>query len=263
MPKKDPDAVHRAIPANGKGRDAEIVQTFINKQLKHLNVDKQIAVDKQNGPETSTAAYEVAKAMGAGPNNLKALKAGRIPESAQRLIRGRPKTKAEKNATAHRKRYRIRLRKRYARTLQQRALDVAESMVGVMEQGGNNTGPIVDKIILSNGGYIGEPWCGDGMAFCYRTAGSKAVTRNWASVRLLSGVAGISYTSSPKPGDLVRFTFDHVGMFVKDNGDGTITTIEFNTGASGAVSDSSTGGDGVYKKIRSKSLVADYLHVSR
>lgn len=147
--------------------------------------------------------------------------------------------------------------------LRLKALKVAENMVGVMERGGNNTGPIVDKIIKANGGVIGEPWCGDGMAYCYRLAGSKAVQRLWASVRALLGLFGIRKTSSPKPGDLVRFTFDHVGMFVRDLGDGSIETIEFNTGASGAVSDSATGGDGVYRKVREKSLVNDYLRVTR
>lgn len=147
--------------------------------------------------------------------------------------------------------------------LRDKALYVAEGMVGVMEEGGNNTGKVVNKIIQANGGVIGEPWCGDGMAYCYRLAGSKAVQRLWASVRALLGLLGIRKTSSPKPGDLVRFTFDHVGMFVRDLGNGEIETIEFNTGPSGAVSDSSTGGDGVYRKRRAKYLVNDYLRVTR
>lgn len=147
--------------------------------------------------------------------------------------------------------------------LRLKALAVAEGLVGVMEQGGNNTGPIVDKIIKANGGVIGEPWCGDGMAYCYRLAGSKAVQRLWASVRALLGLFGIRQVSTPAAGDLVRFTFDHVGMFVRDLGNGEIETIEFNTGASGAVSDSATGGDGVYRKVRSKGLVNDYLRVTR
>lgn len=142
-----------------------------------------------------------------------------------------------------------------------RAHTVAVSLLGVMEHGGNNTGDAVSKIIRENGGYGPEPWCGDFVAYCYRHAGSKRVTRSWAAVVLLRGVLGITATSPPRTGDLVRFTFDHVGLFEKDNRDGTITTIEGNTGASGAVSDSSTGGDGVYRKIRSKSLVRDYLHV--
>jgi hypothetical protein len=132
-----------------------------------------------------------------------------------------------------------------------------------MEVGSNNAGAKVTEIIRANGGGGPEPWCGDFVAYCYRLSGSKAVTRNWAAVRLLRGATGVTGTRNPRRGDLVRYSFDHVGMFVRDRGDGTIETIEGNTGASGAVSDSRTGGDGVYRKIRSKSLVKDYLRVHR
>lgn len=152
--------------------------------------------------------------------------------------------------------------KKATEPLRLKAHAVAEGLIGVMEEGGNNTGAQVGKIIRANDGYIGEPWCGDFVAYCYRLAGSKAVQRAWASVSALGGLAGVERTSSPRKGDLVRFTFDHVGMFEEDNGNGTITTIEGNTGDSGAVSDSKTGGDGVYRKIRDKSLVADYLHIA-
>jgi hypothetical protein len=153
--------------------------------------------------------------------------------------------------------------KRETQTLGERAHEVAVGLIGVMEEGGNNVGKTVEKIIRANGGVPGEPWCGDFQAYCYSLAGSRLVQRGWASVSMLGGLAGITRTTNPKVGDLVRYTFDHVGMFEKDNGDGTITTIEGNTGASGAVSDSTTGGDGVYRKVRDKSLVADYLHVTR
>jgi hypothetical protein len=153
------------------------------------------------------------------------------------------------------------------KTLRDRAYSQACALIGVMKSGGNNRGPMVDKIIRANGGAGPEPWCGDGMAYCYRAAGSKAVTRAWAAVRLLAGVLGIKRTSKPQRGDLVRFNFsragmDHVGMFVRDRGDGTIETIECNTGPVGAVSDGN-GNDGVYRKVRSKVLVADYLAVTR
>lgn len=156
----------------------------------------------------------------------------------------------------------VSVRKKQLDTLQKRALRAADALVGVMEQGGNNTGPMVDKIIKANGGDIGEPWCGDFIAYVYRQAGSKAVTRSWASVRALSAVAGVKRVGTPQPGDLVRFKFDHVGMYVKEAGM-FIETIEGNTGASGAVSDSKTGGDGVYRKRRAKNLVNDYLRVTR
>lgn len=177
---------------------------------------------------------------------------------ARRPLRGYHRARA-KNAAA----VKVLLGLISKQPLRDKALYVAEGLVGVMEQGGNNAGPMVEKIIHANGGSTGEPWCGDFVAYCYRLAGSKAVSRSWAAVRLLRGLLGIKATATPLPGDLVTYTFDHVGMFVKDNGDGTITTIEGNTGASGAVSDSTTGGDGVYRKVRDKSLVDDYLRVSR
>lgn len=154
-------------------------------------------------------------------------------------------------------------REHQATSLGDRAYKVARGLIGVMEEGGNNRGRMVSKIIRSNGGSGPEPWCGDFVAYCYRNAGSKSVRREWAAVRLLYPLVGIKQTGQPRKGDLVRFTFDHVGMFVKDLGNGRIETIEGNTGASGAVSDSKTGGDGVYRKVRPKSQVKDYLRVTR
>jgi cell wall-associated NlpC family hydrolase len=131
-----------------------------------------------------------------------------------------------------------------------------------MEHGGNNRGAQVEAIIKANGGDVGEPWCGDFVAHCARTAGSTAVTRAWASVRALRTIAGVHPTTKPTPGDLVTFTFDHVGIYVGNHGN-EIETIEGNTGSSGAVSDSANGGDGVYRKRRAKSLVHEYLHLTR
>lgn len=150
-----------------------------------------------------------------------------------------------------------------AATLADRAYAEASRLVGVMEQGGNNVGTGVERIIKEGGGLRGQAWCGWFCAAVYKRAGSKAVDWHWGAVRLIPDAVGVARTSSPRRGDLVRYNFDHVGMFVKDNGDGTITTIEGNTGASGAVSDSKTGGDGVYRKVRSKGLVRDYLRITR
>jgi hypothetical protein len=147
--------------------------------------------------------------------------------------------------------------------LRERAYKVATSLVGVMEQGGNNMGPMVTRIIRENGGSGPEPWCGDTMAYCYRHAGSHSVSRPWASVRLVGTLLGIRRTSTPQRGDLVRFTFDHIGMYVRELEGGMVETVEGNTGAAGAVSDSATSGDGVYRKHRPKTLVHDYLRVSR
>jgi len=156
-----------------------------------------------------------------------------------------------------------------SKPLRERAHDQAEKLIGVMEQGGNNVGPQVSALIRNVGGTPGEPWCGDFMAYVYKLAGSKSIDRNWAYVPWMSRIAGVQKVDQPKLGDIVRFEFtgdqtpDHTGMFEKDLGNGTIQTIEGNTGARGAVSDSKTGGDGVYRKVRSKSLVKDYFRVTR
>lgn len=157
------------------------------------------------------------------------------------------------------------------RPLATRAFQYAEGLVGIMEQGGNNVGPEVSKLIRAAGGSPGEPWCGDTVIVCYRNAGSKAVNRSWAAVRLML-TPGVRRTSNPVQGDIVRYTFDHTGLFAHwcdangkpcpKNVASHLLVIEGNTGASGAVSDGN-GSDGVYKKVRDRGLVSDFLHVTR
>jgi hypothetical protein len=152
--------------------------------------------------------------------------------------------------------------------LRQRALDEAKQLIGVMEQGGNNQGKKVMEIIRANGGTGPEAWCGDFVAYCYRKAGSATVTRPWAAVRFLGRLTGQRIIKrAPKPGDIVVFKFDHTGLLVKQyktiTGKRKILTIEGNTGASGAVSDSKTGGDGIYLKRRDLSQVKHFVRVLR
>lgn len=144
--------------------------------------------------------------------------------------------------------------------LGERAYRQAVLLLGVHEQGGNNRGPVVSRIIRENNGVVGEPWCGDAVAYWYRHAGSKAVTRSWAAVRNML-TPGVRRTNRPVRGDIVRFTFDHTGIFSKDLGNGEIETIEGNTGRQGARADGVA--DGVYRRRRRKDVVRDYLHVTR
>ena len=147
--------------------------------------------------------------------------------------------------------------------LRVKALAEAKKLIGVMEVGGNNMGAKVLEIIRANGGTGPEPWCGDFVAWCYRRAGSKVVQRAWAAVRYLGFLTGMKIVKTPLPGDIVCFTFDHTGIYVRDLGGGQIETVEGNTGRTGAVSDSATGGDGVYLKRRPKSQVSRYVRVTR
>jgi hypothetical protein len=150
-----------------------------------------------------------------------------------------------------------------AEPLRIRALDRARLTLAqhVFETGGNNRGPKVEAIIKYAGGDVGEPWCVDFVIDCYGHAGSAVVKPGYPRAVRSMNTGGTTVTSSPQPGDIVRYTFDHTGIFEKDNGNGTITTIEGNTGSAGAVSDGN-GSDGVYRKVRGKGLVADYLKVA-
>jgi hypothetical protein len=163
-------------------------------------------------------------------------------------------------------------------TLQQEALAEARRCIGIMEHGANNSGADVLRIITENGGNGPEAWCGDFVAHCYRVArrnlGKPPVkTRLWAAVRMLGRVPGTRFVKRPRGGDIVTFTFDHTGI-VETYCDAMghranrrnathLRTIEGNTGRSGAVSDSTTGGDGVYRKVRPLGLVAHYVRVDK
>lgn len=182
----------------------------------------------------------------------------------------------ERVAVAERKRaqndveYARRVLKRHPakKPLRERALAEALHLCGTLEVGGNNTGPVVDKIIRANGGVIGEPWCGDFVAYCYRLAGSKMVTRSWAAVRLLLAGSTVKHHENVRPGDIVRYDFNgpgslsHTGLFVKWTLFGkAFQAIEGNTGTGGARSDGV--GDGVHLRTRSVSSVHDFRRVSR
>ena len=158
--------------------------------------------------------------------------------------------------------------------LQERAYANAANLLGTMEVGGNNCGPVVNRIIKANGGAGPEPWCGDFVAYCYRLAGSLAVKgpqRLFAYVPWMIRVTGVKKTTSPIRGDIVRFNWnpgdgesDHTGIFERWAVAGrTFYALEGNTGKDPNVSDSSGGGDGVHRRLRSMTLVDDFLHLSR
>ena len=102
-----------------------------------------------------------------------------------------------------------------------------------------------------------QPWCGYFVMWC-----AKQVKLNLPNcVYTLAGAAGFqgkglwSNAATTKPlkgGEIAFFNFpggesvDHVGIVIKDNGDGTVTTVEGNTSVSGS---QSNGGE-VCEKIR-------------
>lgn len=144
------------------------------------------------------------------------------------------------------------------------ALENARREIGVREAGANNHGVRVEWFqtfdSLPGEGYA---WCNSFADAMFETAGRPLVeTYKSAGVELtLARAIQLGWVVTvPQPGDLVVFTFSHIG-FVDEVHPSYLITIEGNTGSTGAVSDSTSGGDGVYRKARSLSLVRAYIRV--
>jgi hypothetical protein len=105
------------------------------------------------------------------------------------------------------------------------------------------------------------PWCGSFVMWCAKEAGVKVPN----TVSTMAGAAAFkklgtwtdAAVAKPEPGDIVYFDFmdggapiEHVGIVVKDNGDGTVTTMEGNTAGPKKKSGSQANGGEACKKIR-------------
>ena len=64
-------------------------------------------------------------------------------------------------------------------------LKEAKSLIGVREQGGNNRGPVVDRIIREAGGVPGQAWCSYTLIYIWRRCsvphkGVNGMAMSWA-----------------------------------------------------------------------------------
>jgi hypothetical protein len=134
-------------------------------------------------------------------------------------------------------------------------LDIATKEIGTVEIGDNHTK--YGKFT----GHDGQPWCGSFVMWCANETKIKipnvvytpAGVTGFQSIGRWSNAA----TSKPKPGDIVFFDFveggapiEHVGIVVKDNLDGTVTTIEGNTSPEHKAKGSQANGGEVAQRIR-------------
>lgn len=153
----------------------------------------------------------------------------------------------------------------------QRALIAAAAAeVGVRESpAGSNRGPRVDEYQradwLKGEGYA---WCAAFVCWCVaRAAGEKPsftlplTAGAWDFEQWARGkygpVPGWRIIGDQEPirtGDIVIFTFSHIGIAETDEISGTIETIEGNTNSAG-----SREGDGVYRKTRRRSQIRSAL----
>jgi len=134
-------------------------------------------------------------------------------------------------------------------------LEIANGEVGYIE------GPKPNQTKF--GAFTGhnfQPWCGSFVMWC----AAKSDVKIPNCVYTPAGVAGFqgkgqwanAASAKPKPGWIAFFDFpggekiDHVGIVVKDNGDGTVTTIEGNTSPEKKAKASQANGGEVCIRIR-------------
>jgi CHAP domain len=105
-----------------------------------------------------------------------------------------------------------------------------------------------------------QPWCGSFVMWCAAQIGFKGMPNcvyTPAGVTIFQGQGRWSNheTAKPQTGDIAFFSFDgkgteHVGIVIKDNGDGTVTTIEGNTSPDSKPAGSQANGGEVCLKTR-------------
>lgn len=118
-------------------------------------------------------------------------------------------------------------------------------------------------------GMNGTAWCGIFVSYIYAKAGAQlekiGFSKGYAGCP--TAVAHFKETNqcvskeNVKPGDIVFYDwnkdgkYDHTGIFLKDNGNGTFDAIEGNTG----VGNDSNGGE-VMQRTRSYAIVEVFVH---
>lgn len=146
-------------------------------------------------------------------------------------------------------------------------VDIAEREIGVEEVDGSNTGIRVDeyKAATNLPPHESWPWCAAFVCWVVREA-MKAAGGNYTFQRPTTAGAWAfeawskaqdDSTDTRKPhggdikaGDIVIFTFSHIGIAVEDAAGGFVKTVEGNTDAAG-----SREGGGVFAKSRSLSKI--------
>lgn len=152
--------------------------------------------------------------------------------------------------------------------LASKIVKVAESQVGVKEtrpNGGKMIAAYQSATWLPVGPW---PWCAAFVCWCIKTAMSDeeytfirpATAGAWDFEKWCKSVDRSAILHKPhggiiKKGDIVIFTFSHIGIAVADvDVQGIVQTIEGNTNSDGA-----REGDGVYRKRRNSSQIRSVI----
>ena len=159
---------------------------------------------------------------------------------------------------------------------------LASCEIGVREDGGNNCGKRIREYQSATDlDPAAWSWCAAFVDWCIREWLKDKEVITWLGLknrtpdewRPKTALAyGLTSWAKQRPnttsiynekdravaGDIVTFDFSHTGIVLEDCGD-HIVTIEGNTNGSGGRD--SDSGDGVWRKIRKKSLVKDFIRI--
>jgi len=152
-------------------------------------------------------------------------------------------------------------------------VNLARAEIGVSEIDGSNCGPRVDvyKAATWLDPDKGWPWCaaficwlvreaieGEDISFKRPQTAGAWDFENWARKQVSNGVELRKPTNEDiKAGDIVVFTFSHIGLAVKDiDSSGYVTTIEGNTNGAG-----SREGGSVLEKKRHVSCIRSRIRI--
>lgn len=156
--------------------------------------------------------------------------------------------------------------------------NIAKRYIGVTETGNNLAGDSKELLAIFksddlkvNGKTDGYPWCAAFVSYCVqklckqspffsglippREASVSRLLTLWAKSNHCLIFTNRSKDLKPQKGDIVVFTFSHVGI-VEDTNSATLTTIEGNTNEAG-----SREGIMVARKTRAKSLIRSYIRL--
>jgi hypothetical protein len=240
-------AVHRDLILTTpftEGLDVQALQQAINARARELPfVGASLARDGQFGHFTLRAAGRVAFALGLSDEICSTIKAGKVPQLAQELIRHPAKRSAADRQRAREREPELKRRAQARRTGGSAAVRWARSKIGAHEKpAGSNWGhPVQDWILFT--GYDGPVfWCGCFVAFAVVKKGGANVPErirlgfdqyiNHDARNGKNGFEGSVPVNDARPGDIATFDFRHIGLVAGPTRNGMIHTIDGNTSAS-------------------------------
>jgi hypothetical protein len=246
-----------------KGAQGQSVEQ-LQKLLNAFNKNTLLSVDGDFGSRTSDAVKLFQKSAGlsadgiVGPKTWRALSLGAPSGNTKPLspVPAHPATSSPQSLLA----------------------DIAAKYIGVKETGNNKAGDskelraIFESDSLSiNGVTDGYPWCAAFVSFCVqkllKNSPSFSITippkeasvsrflNTWAKNNNCLIFPRNSEFFNPQKGDIVVFTFSHIGIVEGVNGR-MVTTIEGNTNDAGG-----REGSVVARKVRVNSIIKSYIRL--